>query len=86
MRPERVTLCSGTEVPPGYQRVRAEVTDVVYVGDHSRVWLRYGDDTRGCAVLPAGAVHEHRPGADVVVAWHPDHQAVVPDLAESLAS
>ncbi|MFD9959793.1 hypothetical protein ACFWX2_11450, partial [Amycolatopsis sp. NPDC059020] len=55
---------------------------------HSRVWLRYGDGTRGCAILPAGAVHEHRPGADVVVAWHPEHQAVVPDagLAGSVAS
>ncbi|MFE0023432.1 ABC transporter ATP-binding protein [Amycolatopsis sp. NPDC059021] len=81
VRPERVTLYAETDVPAGHQRAGAVVTDVVYVGDHSRVWLRYGDGTRGCAILSAGAVHEHRPGADVVVAWHPEHQAVVPDPA-----
>ncbi|MFE0307160.1 TOBE domain-containing protein [Amycolatopsis sp. NPDC058986] len=74
---------------PGVQRgAGGSVTVLVSFGPHSRVWLRYGDGTRGCAILPAGAVHEHRPGADVVVAWHPEHQAVVPDagLAGSVAS
>ncbi|HEY3470156.1 MAG TPA: ABC transporter ATP-binding protein [Amycolatopsis sp.] len=80
VRPERVTLHPGAEtVPSGHQRAGATVTDVVYVGDHTRVWLRYADGARGCAILPAGAVHDHRPGLEVAVAWHPEHQAVVPD-------
>ncbi|WP_020501630.1 ABC transporter ATP-binding protein [Sciscionella marina] len=80
VRPERVTLHTGTEsVAAGQQRRSATVTDVVYVGDHSRIWLRYADGARGCAVLGAGTTHEHRPGSEVVVAWHPEHEAVVPD-------
>jgi putative spermidine/putrescine transport system ATP-binding protein len=86
VRPERVTLHpDGDPVPGTYQRVRAVVTDVVYVGDHSRVWLRYDDGARGCAVLSAGVAHDHRPGAEVTVAWHPAHQVVVPDPEHSPA-
>ncbi|MFD5094997.1 ABC transporter ATP-binding protein [Amycolatopsis thailandensis] len=79
VRPERLKLYTRADpVPPGHQRVSAQVTDIVYVGDHSRIWLRYADGARGCAVLSAGTAHGHRPGEDVVVAWHPDHQAAVP--------
>ncbi|WP_033296249.1 ABC transporter ATP-binding protein [Amycolatopsis jejuensis] len=87
VRPERLTLHSRTSaVPSGHQRTSASVTDIVYVGDHTRIWLRYHDGSRGCAVLSAGAVHEHRPGDDVTVAWDPEHQAVVPSGAPELAA
>ncbi|WP_031468975.1 ABC transporter ATP-binding protein [Sciscionella sediminilitoris] len=86
VRPERVTLHTGDEsVAAGQQRRTATVTDVVYVGDHSRIWLRYADGARGCAVLGAGTAHEYRPGSEVVVAWRPEHEAVVPDTERSPA-
>ncbi|GAA1028633.1 MULTISPECIES: ABC transporter ATP-binding protein [Amycolatopsis] len=79
VRPERLTLHTAADpVPSGHQRASARVTDIVYVGDHTRIWLRYSDGARGCAVVSAGVAHEHRPGDEVIAAWHPEHQAVVP--------
>ncbi|MGW3472376.1 ABC transporter ATP-binding protein [Saccharopolyspora sp. NPDC000995] len=80
VRPERLTLhLEGAPVPSGHNRMSATITDVVYVGNHRQVGLRFADGTRGSAMVLAGAALPSGPGQSVVAAWNPGDQAVVAD-------
>ncbi|PZG45111.1 polyamine ABC transporter ATP-binding protein [Spongiactinospora gelatinilytica] len=87
VRPERLELCADeTEVPESHNRVAATVTDVVYVGTHHQVGLRFADGTTGMAMRLVGPPLPAAPGDDVTVAWDPAHQAVVADPAGAAVS
>ncbi|MFP5022860.1 ABC transporter ATP-binding protein [Pseudonocardia phyllosphaerae] len=79
VRPERIALYrTENEVPPGQRRLPARVTDVAYLGDHLRIWLRHFDGGRGCAVQPVDDSGRYALGEEVMVSWHPGHEIVVP--------
>jgi putative spermidine/putrescine transport system ATP-binding protein len=90
VRPERVGLALTEEsVPPGSNTAPAVVSDVSFYGTYSRIELTYGDDSVGCATLPAGlsgavepgltvgAPMAVTPGATVIAHWRPDDQVLV---------
>ncbi|GAB3504614.1 ABC transporter ATP-binding protein [Amycolatopsis cihanbeyliensis] len=80
VRPERLELhADPAEAPAGCPRRDATVTDVVYVGNHHRIGLRFADGTSGSAMRLAGAALPAAPGEPVVVSWSSRHQAVIPD-------
>ncbi|WP_158880259.1 ABC transporter ATP-binding protein [Amycolatopsis anabasis] len=78
VRPERIELHTDPgAVPVGHERRAATVTDVVYVGNHNRIGLRFDDDATGSAMYLAGMPLPAAPGQPVLACWHPRHQAVV---------
>ncbi|RFS82943.1 ABC transporter ATP-binding protein [Actinomadura spongiicola] len=83
VRPERLDLHSDAgSVPTGHNRVRATVTEIVYVGNHHQVGLRFADGTNGSAMRVAGRDLPAVPGEEVTVSWDPEHQSVVADPAD----
>jgi putative spermidine/putrescine transport system ATP-binding protein len=82
VRPERLELrTDGDSIPLGDNRVAATVTEVVYVGSHHQVGLRFADGTRGVAMHAVGRALPAVPGEGVMVSWNPQHQAVVAGTA-----
>ncbi|MFC9359213.1 ABC transporter ATP-binding protein [Rhodococcus sp. NPDC057014] len=78
VRPERLTVTGiDGHVPSGLIRAEAQLTDVVYVGNHNRMGLRFTDGTTGSAMQVAGKPLPAAPGDQVAVAWHPDDHSVV---------
>ncbi|TDB89259.1 ABC transporter ATP-binding protein [Actinomadura sp. KC216] len=83
VRPERLDLhTDAASVPDGHNRVRATVTDIVYVGNHHQVGLRFADGTTGSAMRVAGRSLPAVPGEEVTVSWDPEHQSIVADPAD----
>jgi putative spermidine/putrescine transport system ATP-binding protein len=80
VRPERLQLHRDrTAIPGNHNRVDATVTDVVYVGNHHLIGLRFDDGNRGTAMRLAGSPLPADPGEKVTVAWNPHEQSVVAD-------
>lgn len=80
VRPERLQLHTNErDVPTGHQTLDATVTDIVYVGNHHQVGLRYADGTCGMAMLLAGSSLPAAPGDAVTASWDPRYQSVVAD-------
>ncbi|WP_410652804.1 ABC transporter ATP-binding protein [Amycolatopsis sp. cmx-4-54] len=78
VRPERLDLHPGPDsVPAGHQRRKAVITEVVYVGNHHRIGLRFDDGTEGSAMRPAGSSLPAAPGEPVITSWSPSHQTSV---------
>ncbi|TCO54375.1 ABC transporter ATP-binding protein [Actinocrispum wychmicini] len=83
VRPERLDLHADPDtVPDACQRRKAVVTEVVYVGNHHRIGLRFADGTEGSAMRLAGAVLPALPGESVVVSWSPSHQVALDQESE----
>jgi putative spermidine/putrescine transport system ATP-binding protein len=80
VRPERLQLHRDrTAIPSTHNRVDAMVTDVVYVGNHHQIGLKFGDGSRGTAMRLVGSPLPVAPGEQVTVAWDPHDQSVVAD-------
>lgn len=80
VRPERVALHGDPgAVPSGHRRFEATVTDIVYVGNHHQVGLRFADGTTGSAMCLAGTSLPAIPGRTVTASWDPRHETVVAD-------
>lgn len=78
VRPERLDLHAGPDtVPDGCRRRKAVVTEVVYVGNHHRIGLRFEDGSEGSAMRLAGATLPAAPGESVIASWSPSHQTSV---------
>ncbi|ONI81497.1 polyamine ABC transporter ATP-binding protein [Actinosynnema sp. ALI-1.44] len=78
VRPERLDLHAGPDsVPDGHQRRKAVITEVVYVGNHHRIGLRFDGGTEGSAMRLAGAPLPAAPGEPVIASWSPSHQTSV---------
>ncbi|TDD33402.1 ABC transporter ATP-binding protein [Actinomadura sp. KC06] len=87
IRPERLELhTDAAAAPDGHNRVRATVTEIVYVGNHHQVGLRFGDGTSGSAMRLAGRSLPAVPGEEVTVSWDPEHQSIVADPADEPSS
>ncbi|MGH3588951.1 MAG: ABC transporter ATP-binding protein [Pseudonocardia sp.] len=83
IRPERLELhTDAAEVPDGHNQVRATVTEIVYVGNHHQVGLRFGDGTSGSSMRLAGRSLPAVPGEEVTVSWDPEFQSIVADPAD----
>ncbi|WUI01238.1 ABC transporter ATP-binding protein [Spirillospora sp. NBC_00431] len=83
IRPERLELhTDAAKVPDGHNQVRATVTEIVYVGNHHQVGLRFGDGTSGSVMRVAGRSLPAVPGEEVTVSWDPEHQSIVADPAD----
>ncbi|RKT56111.1 ABC transporter ATP-binding protein [Saccharothrix australiensis] len=79
VRPERLELHTEPgAVPDGRRQRKAVITEVVYVGNHHRIGLRFADGAEGSAMRLAGTALPAAPGESIVVSWHPRHQAAVP--------
>ncbi len=79
VRPERLELhAEPGAAPDGWPRRKAVITDIVYVGNHHRIGLRFADGTEGSAMRLAGTALPAAPGETVVASWSPGHQATVP--------
>ncbi|WP_113701833.1 ABC transporter ATP-binding protein [Nonomuraea lactucae] len=79
VRPERLTLHPGdTPVRPDHNVVDAVVTEILYVGDHHRIGLRFPDGGSGSAVCSVAEQLPALPGRPVQASWDPEHQTVVP--------
>lgn len=76
VRPERIALAAGGDVPAGMNSAEARVIDVSYLGTGQRVDVEYRDGSRGVAILPtaapAGTV-----GEELVAWWRPEAQTFV---------
>jgi putative spermidine/putrescine transport system ATP-binding protein len=85
VRPERLELHDrDAVVPSGHNRVEAVVSEVVYVGSHHRIGLRFPNGTEGCAMRAIDDAAPVMPGGSVVVSWDPGSQALVrPEPAPS---
>lgn len=84
VRPERLTVSTvDAHVPTALIRTEAQLTDIVYVGNHHRLGLRFSDGTQGSAMQVAGQPISATPGENVTVSWHPQDHSVVslPDTA-----
>ncbi|MEU4228125.1 ABC transporter ATP-binding protein [Nonomuraea sp. NPDC026600] len=80
VRPERLELSSRADaVPAGHPQRPALVTDIVYVGNHHRIGLRFADGTSGCAMRVSGAPLPAAPGESVIASWTPAHHSLVAD-------
>jgi putative spermidine/putrescine transport system ATP-binding protein len=80
VRPERMTVHGdGQPVPSGHNRLDCLVTDIVYVGNHHRIGVRYPDGSQGSVMRLVGGTLPAVPGERVVVSWDPSHEAVVSD-------
>ncbi|ALG10609.1 ABC transporter ATP-binding protein [Kibdelosporangium phytohabitans] len=78
VRPERLDLHAGPDsVPSGHQRRKAVITEVVYVGNHHRIGLRFDDGAEGSAMRLAGAALPAAPGETVIASWSQSHQTSV---------
>ncbi|MFC4055368.1 ABC transporter ATP-binding protein [Actinomadura syzygii] len=87
VRPERLELHPGAgDVPSGHNQASATVTEIVYVGNHHQVGLRFGDGTTGSAMRVAGRSLPAVPGEEVTVSWDPEHQSIVPAPGGASAS
>jgi putative spermidine/putrescine transport system ATP-binding protein len=80
VRPERLHLHRDpTAIPSTHNHVDAMVTDVVYVGNHHQIGLKFCDSTRGTVMRLVGSPLPVAPGEQVTVAWDPHDQSVVAD-------
>lgn len=80
VRPERLQLHRDcTAIPGTHNQVDATVTDVVYVGNHHLIGLKFDGGNRGTAMRLAGSPLPAAPGEKVTVAWDPNEQSVVAD-------
>lgn len=81
VRPERLRMLAHDEpAPHGGNVLDAEVADVVYLGTHRRIDLRFRDGSRGAVRRPAGEGDGATDGDTVRVTWSPEHSVLVPDL------
>jgi putative spermidine/putrescine transport system ATP-binding protein len=79
VRPERLELHEqDATVPSGHNRVEAVVSEIVYVGSHHRVGLRFPNATEGCALRSIEDAVQVMPGRSVIASWDPRSQAIVP--------
>lgn len=79
VRPERLELLpADTPRRPQRNETEAVITDIVYVGNHHRVGLRFPDGTCGSALARAGTELPTALGRPVLVSWDPAHQTLVP--------
>ena len=80
VRPERLELHPDpAAVPEGRNQVDAMVTDIVYVGNHHKIGLRFRDGNLGTAMRLVGSPLPVTPGESVTVSWDPHEQSVVTD-------
>lgn len=80
VRPERLELHPDrSAVPEGHNRVDAVITDIVYVGNHHKIGLRFRDGNLGTAMRLVGSPLPVTPGESVAVSWDPREQSVVAD-------
>ena len=82
VRPERLRVIEHpNQVPPGWNVLSATVTDVVYLGSHLRVDLRFPDGTRGTLRKDIGASSPATRGDNVLVGWPTQAGVLVPETA-----
>ncbi|GAB7040282.1 MULTISPECIES: ABC transporter ATP-binding protein [Catenuloplanes] len=74
VRPEKMTLLVGGDVPGGFQHVTGTVTDSSYVGVSTQYLVRTAWDTDLSVFAPNVGVGGPLPnGTEVTVAWNPAH-------------
>ncbi|MFI7706180.1 ABC transporter ATP-binding protein [Nonomuraea sp. NPDC049480] len=80
VRPERMRVLdhAGSGPTPG-NVLDADVVDVVYLGTHRRVELRFRDGGSGAVREPAGKESAASRGDVVRVTWSPEHSVLVPE-------
>lgn len=76
MRPERIELGDGR--PELHNRLQAEVQEIVYLGDHVRLYVRAGG--RPLTVKLALGAGQLGAGSTVTLAWAPQHSAALDPL------
>jgi len=80
VRPERLDPVTNPDaIPPGWLRRPAVVTDIVYVGNHHRIGLRFADGSTGSAMRVSGAPLTLTPGESVTAGWDPLQHSLVDD-------
>lgn len=80
VRPERLQLVTNPDaLPSGCEQRAASITDIVYVGNHHRIGLRFDDGSTGSAMQVSGAPVPADPGESVIAGWHPMHQSLLDD-------
>lgn len=79
VRPERLSVAAaGSEqVAAGRIQTEAQLTDVVYVGNHHRMGLLFTDGTKGSAMQVSGQPLPATPGEIVSVSWRAEDHSVV---------
>ena len=87
VRPERLELHADAEaVPSGHNRTAATITEIVYVGNHHQIGLRFADGTAGTAMRVAGRSLPAVPGEEITVSWDPEHQSIVADQGDGTSA
>ncbi|WP_144299684.1 ABC transporter ATP-binding protein [Elioraea rosea] len=74
VRPERIAVAAGSADDLGENALPATVAEVIYLGDHVRLRLALEGGVEITAKRPAAAAMAGlAPGAQVAVAWQPEH-------------
>lgn len=78
VRPERLHLSvRGSLAPTGHLSIRANISDITYVGNRHRIGLKFSDGSAGSAMRIAGTSLPAAPGEEIIVSWDPAHQSIV---------
>jgi hypothetical protein len=72
-------LAPGESGSPADNTLDADVVDVVYLGAHRRVELRFRDGSSGAVREPAGKESAAARGDAVRVTWSQKHSVLVPE-------
>ncbi|MBF6223124.1 ABC transporter ATP-binding protein [Nocardia abscessus] len=84
VRPERIRIVDDrSQAPSGWNVVSATVTDVVYLGSHLRLDLRFADGTWGAVRENIASRSTAARGDTVVIGWPHEVGVLVPEASTS---
>jgi putative spermidine/putrescine transport system ATP-binding protein len=85
IRPERLTIVTGTVVDPDYNHWKGRVAQIIFVGDATKYKIALEDMTLTVKAQNQDLKSGTRVGDDVTVIWRPAHTALLHDDANSRA-